>query len=339
MSGKSEHFADVLDNEGERLFSQVVANDQADLEALLDRAARHGTPGLVIDQPGSIAQLALAVAARRGVPVAYVPGLVMRRAADLYPGEAKTDRRDAYVLADTGRTRRRQVHWLDAGSDELLAALRVLNGFDIDLAADATRLASRLRDALTSISPALERALGERLHQGGVRDLLVKYPTLTALRTASQSRIERTIKARSPRIAAKVTAVIAAALAAQDVTVPAETATGRVISELATELDRVCSRRDALAGEIEEAFLAHPFGELLASMPGIGPRTGARILAEIGDGSAFANGSKLAAYAGLAPVTRQSGTSLAAETRSRRGSHRLQHYHPARRTAVLADAA
>ena len=114
----------------------------------------------MIDQPGSIAQLALAVAARRGTPVAYVPGLVMRRAADLYPGEAKTDRRDAYVLADTARTRRKQVHWLDAGSDELLAQLRVLNGFDIDLAADATRLANRLRDALTSISPALERAVG-----------------------------------------------------------------------------------------------------------------------------------------------------------------------------------
>jgi Transposase len=66
---------------------------------------------LVIDQPGSIAQLALAVAARHGVPVAYVPGLVMRRAADLYPGEAKTGRRDACVLADTRRTRRKQVHW------------------------------------------------------------------------------------------------------------------------------------------------------------------------------------------------------------------------------------
>jgi transposase len=59
-------------------------------------------------------------------------------------------------------------------------------------------------------------------------------------------------------------------------------------------------------------------------MPGIGPRTGARILAETGDGSAFASGSKLAAHAGLAPVTRQSGTSLAAETRSRRGNHRLK---------------
>ena len=210
----------------------------------------------MIDQPGSIAQLALAVAARRGTPVAYVPGLVMRRAADLYPGEAKTDRRDAYVLADTGRTRRKQVHWLDASSDELLATLRVLNGFDIDLAADATRLANRLRDALTSVSPALERAVGERLGQAGVRDLLTKYPTLTALRAASQSRIERTIQARSPRIAAKVTTAIAAALAAQDVTVPAEAATGRVIAELAGELDRVCARRDALAAEIEEAFLS-----------------------------------------------------------------------------------
>ena len=63
--GKSEHFADVLDNDGERLFARAVASDQVDLEALLDRAERHGTPGLVIDQPGSIAQLALAVAVPR----------------------------------------------------------------------------------------------------------------------------------------------------------------------------------------------------------------------------------------------------------------------------------
>jgi transposase len=41
-------------------------------------------------------------------------------------------------------------------------------------------------------------------------------------------------------------------------------------------------------------------------MPGIGPRTGARILAEIGDGTDFASGARLASYAGLAPVTRQS---------------------------------
>jgi hypothetical protein len=59
-------------------------------------------------------------------------------------------------------------------------------------------------------------------------------------------------------------------------------------------------------------------------MPGIGPCTGARILAEIGDGPAFRDGGKLAAYAGLAPATRQSGTSLATETRSRRRNHKLK---------------
>ena len=257
------------------------------LEQLLDRASEYGIVGLVIDQPGSIAQLALAVARSRNVPVAYVPGLVMRRAADLYPGEAKTDRRDAFVIADTGRTRRNQVQWLDVGSDELLDRLRILNGFDIDLAADQTRLSNRLRDALTSISPALERALGARLGHAGVRDLLAEYPTLTALRSAGRSRITKTVKNRSPRLASKTAEAVVAAINAQSVTVPAEATIGRVIAELAVELDRVFIRRDALTAEIEEVFMAHPFGELLRSLPGIGPRTGSRILAEIGDGSAL----------------------------------------------------
>jgi len=322
--GKESHFADVLADDGERLFSRAVANDQADIEKLLDRAAGHGTPGLVIDQPGSIAQLVLAVAARRGTPVAYVPGLVMRRAADLYPGEAKADRRGAYIIADTGRTRRKQVHWLGLSSDELLAQLRVLNGYDIGLAVGVTRLSSRLRDALTSIAPGLERALGDRLHQAGVRDLLAKYPALTALRAAGRAKIAKVTGKRSPRLAGKAADAVMAAVAAQDVTVPAEAATGRVIAGLAAGLGRLHARRDALTAEIEEAFLARPFGEILASMPGIGPRAGARILAEIGNGSGFATGSKLAAYAGLAPAGRQSGTSLNAATRSRRGNHRLK---------------
>jgi hypothetical protein len=71
----------------------------------------------VIDQPGSIGSLAVYVARRRGVPVAYVPGLVMRRASELYPGEAKTDRRDRFVLADTARIHAQRLHWLDPHRD------------------------------------------------------------------------------------------------------------------------------------------------------------------------------------------------------------------------------
>ena len=254
--GKAEHFADVLDAAGSPLFSAAVANDEADIEALLDRAASFGAPALVVDQPGSLASLVLAVAARRGVPVAYVPGLVMRRAADLYPGEAKTDRRDAFVLADTGRTRRCQVHWLDARDDELLAQLRVLNGFDADLAADATRLSNRLRDALTSVSPALERALGPRLHHPGVRDLLARHPVPEALAQAGRGRIARIIRKRSPRLANALAAAVGA-LDAQTVVVPVEAVTGRVIAEVIVELDRTLERRKRLVAEIEELFSTH----------------------------------------------------------------------------------
>ena len=214
--GKTEHFADVLDAAGSPLFAVAVANDEADIEALIARAESFGSPALVVDQPGSLARLVLAVAARRGVPVAYVPGLVMRRAADLYPGESKTDRRDAFVLADTGRTRRHQVHWLDAGNDELLEQLRVLNGYDIDLAADGTRLTNRLRDALTGLSPALERVLGPKLHNAGARDLLARYPTPQALATAGRGRIARTIRKRSPRLAKALTEAVTGALGRPD---------------------------------------------------------------------------------------------------------------------------
>lgn len=95
-----------------------------------------------------------------------------------------------------------------------------------------------------------------------------------------------------------------------------------MIAELAGELDRVYARRDTLAGEIEEVFVAHPFGQLLQSLPGSAPRPGS--WPEIGDGSRFEFSDKLASYAGLAPVTRQSGKSTNGESQSRRGNHRLK---------------
>lgn len=321
--GKEFHHAVVLNDVGAVVADRRVTNSEADLVKVLDAAGTHGVAGLVLDQPGSIAQLALALARQRGVPVAYIPGLVMRRAADLYPGDAKTDRRDAYVIADTARTRRHNVHWLNI-DDDLLVQLRILNGLDIDLAADATRHANRLRDALTSISPALERAVGTKIQHAGVRDLLAKYPTPAALRSAGKARIRATVSKRSPRMGVSIAERVWNALSEQTVSVPAEATLGRVVAELAVELGRIRDRRDALEAEIEEVFLAHPLGPVLISLPGIGPRTGARILAEIGDGSGFASGSKLAAYAGLAPVTRQSGTSIRGEHRSRRGNHRLK---------------
>ncbi|MFF8096860.1 IS110 family transposase [Streptomyces sp. NPDC016675] len=53
-------------------------------------------------------------------------------------------------------------------------------------------------------------------------------------------------------------------------------------------------------------------------MPGVGVRAGARILIEVGDGSTFPTAGHLAAYTGLAPATRSSGSSIRGEQPSRR---------------------
>ncbi len=81
---KEDHYAQAITANGEELFSGPVPNDQAAIEELLDRAETHGRAAVVIDMTSSGAQLLLGVTAHRQVPVAYVSGLVMRRAASLY---------------------------------------------------------------------------------------------------------------------------------------------------------------------------------------------------------------------------------------------------------------
>lgn len=319
--GKSDHHATVIAAVGGRLFDRPVRNDEAAIEKLLDDAGLNAA--LVIDQPGSIGTLAVALARRRGIPVAYIPGLVMRRASELYPGEAKTDRKDSFVIADTARIHQARIHWLTEG-DELLQELSVLGGYDDDLAHDRTRTANRLRDMLLQASPAVERVLGPRLDHAAVRALLERYPTPSAMRAAGKRRLLRIVQPRAPRMGERLVDELVAALAAQTVEVPAEATIGRVIRDLAIELTRLAAAREQLARDIEAVFARHPHAPVLLSIPGIGARTGARILTEVGDVTRFPTAGHLAAYAGLAPVTKQSGSSIRGEHRSRRGNHRLK---------------
>ena len=295
---KGDHHGCAVTAAGAEVLARGVRNDEASINQLIDDAVARGAVALVVDTTSSAAALLIEAAARREVPVAYVPGLVMRRAADLYAGAAKTDPKDAAVLADYARRNADRLTWT-APSDELLERLRILNGRDTDLAADATRAANRLRDALA------------------------RWGTPTALRSAGKARLRARIAKRSPRTAERLTTAIWAALAAQSITVTAEAAWGDTISELAADLDRICGRRDQLTADIEEAFLAHPLGKVLSTMCGFGPRTGARTLAEIGDPHRFADAGRLAAYAGLAPVDWQSGRSATAR-KPRGGNHRLK---------------
>ena len=255
---KGKHYVCVVSAGGEELFARPVPNDEGAIRRLINDAAAHGSPALVVDTTASAAVLMLTVAAECEIPVAYVSGLVMRRAADLYAGAAKTDPKDAQVLADYARRNADRLTWTTV-TDELLARLRILNGRDTDLAGDAVRAANRLRDALLAVSPALERAIGDMLvSRPGVRAALTKWPTPTALKAAGKTRVRTLVAKRSARTVQATTDAVWAALSSQTVAVVAEATWGETISDLTADLDRIIGRRQSLAADIEAAFLEHP---------------------------------------------------------------------------------
>ena len=139
---KGKHYACAVSARGEPLFARPVPNDEGAIRRLIDDAAGHGSPALVVDSTSSAAVLALGVAAECQIPVAYVTGLAMCRAAELYAGAAKTDPKDAQVLADYAWRNADRLTWTTI-TDELLARLRILNGRDTDLAAEATPTTTR----------------------------------------------------------------------------------------------------------------------------------------------------------------------------------------------------
>lgn len=97
--GKSSHWACLIDRDGEVLASAPVRNREAELDALF-ASAPAGTL-VVVDQFRNIGSLAVRRARSAGLGVAYLPGLAASRAAGLFAGEAKTDERDAAVIART----------------------------------------------------------------------------------------------------------------------------------------------------------------------------------------------------------------------------------------------
>ena len=73
----------------------------------------------------------------------------------------------------------------------------------------------------------------------------------------------------------------------------------------------------------------------LTSMPGVGVRTAARILLHVGEASQFPTAGHLAAYAGLAAVTRRSGTSIRGEFPARSVNKRLKRAQGKKHNAAL----
>ncbi|MEU0950725.1 IS110 family transposase [Streptomyces canus] len=322
--GKSAHHGHGLTRAGKKVFDKQLPNTEPKLRQVFDKLReKFGTVLVVVDQPASIGALPLTVARDTGCQVAYLPGLSMRRIADLYPGEAKTDARDAAVIADAARTMPRTLRSLQL-TDEITAELTVLVGFDQDLAAEATRTSNRIRGLLTQFHPSLERVLGPRLDHQAVTWLLERYGSPASLRKAGRRRLVEVIRPKAPRMAQRLIDEVFEALDEQTVVVPGTGTLDVVIPSLARSLGAVHDQRRAAEAQITALLENHPLSQVLTSLPGVGVRTAAALLVTVGDCTSFPTAAHLASYAGLAPTTKSSGTSIHGEHAPRGGNRQLK---------------
>ena len=91
-------------------------------------------------------------------------------------------------------------------------------------------------------------------------------------------------------------------------------------------------------GALEARLDGHTAAKVMASMLGIATNNLARLIATIGDGGGFRTADQLAAIAGLAAVTRQSGTSINSQRHDRRGNRRIKNvFFNAALSALILD--
>ena len=278
--GKSELWATALSRDGQKVLDKALPNDEERLRALYKKLADHGNLLVVVDQPATIGALAVAVAQDMGITVGYLPGLSMRRIADLTPGSAKTDAKDAAVIAGAARS---MPHTLRAvtTSDEDAAALSMLTGFDLDLARQVNQSANRIRgQSFTQIHPALEAVVGPWLEHDAVLEVIAAWPTPADLKRAGKARIDARLKKHGCRRHATWAGQIVSALKHQTVVVAGTDAAATVLPHLARQLITLHAQRADIATQVEALVEAHPLYQVLISMPGIGVRTAAVFLAE-----------------------------------------------------------
>ena len=320
--GKGEHHAVALNRAGKVIFDKALPNDENKMRAVLQKLKQHGTVLVIVDQPATIGALPIAVAQAEEVLVGYLPGLAMRRIADLHAGEAKTDARDAAIIAQAARTLPHALRSIQL-ADESVAELSMLCGFDDDILGQMTATSNRIRGLLTQIHPALERVIGPHLDHPAMLDLLQHYPSPAAMKIAGTTRMATRLLKLAPRMGRRLAEEITQALSEQTVVVVGTNAAATVLPRLAEQLAALRRQRTEIAIVVEKLVEDHPLSPVLTSMPGVGVRTAARLLTEVA-GKHFETAGHLASYAGLAPVTRRSGSSIRGEHPSRRGNKMLK---------------
>lgn len=315
------HEVCVLDREGGVCERREVKHTAPALQAFVDAllARSHGDPTTVaigIEVPrGALVELLV----ERGFAVYAINPKQLDRFRDRFtPAGAKDDRRDALVTGDSLRTDPQAFRRVRL-DDPLVIQVREWSRVDEDLGVALTRLTNQLRDLVYRMAPGL-LALCPAADEPWFWALLRQAPTPAEQRQLSLRRLERLLRDhRIRRLEAAhvremlqqpsvytAPGVVEAVAAHIQVVLPhvALTAAQRREAErhLTQLLDRLEAETAPAGNQREHADVA-----IVRSMPGVGTRVAARMLAEASQPLADRGYHVLRACMGIAPVTKQSG--------------------------------
>ncbi len=321
-AGKQQHHCQVVDANGGKVLSKRVANDeQALLQLIADVTDLADAVTWAIDLAHGGGALLIALLVNHGQHVVYVPGRVVHAASAMYRGDGKTDARDAAVIAEQARMRRDLQPIRPP--EENVVKLQTLTAHRADLMEDRTRTVNRLRNKLLSYFPALERAF-DFARATGPRKLLLGFRTPQALRDIGKSKLVSWLKVHHVRNPTRVADAAIAAAESQHTQLVGEDCAAELVKRLTRRILILDEEIAELDRWIEQELRRHHQAEILLSMPGFGPLLAAEFVAATGsDVTTFGSADRLAAFAGLAPVARDSGRITGNLRRPQRYNRRL----------------
>jgi transposase len=317
---EDHHDIALVNRDGQLLARRRISDDAAGLAQLLQLLAEHGDSAenpvpVAIETPRGLLTACLRAAGRQVYPVN--PMAVARYRDRHSVAGRKSDHGDAVVLANVLRTDAHAHRPLPADT-ELAQAIAVLARAQQDAVWARTAAHNKLRSHLREYYPGFLAAFAGA--RGGItrpeaRAILAAAPTPAAAATLTLTQLRALLRKAGRRrgIDPEATRLREALRAPQMHQLPlVEQAMGRQAQALLRQLDAACESASDLEQAAIESFNQHPDAGIITSFPGLGPLTGARVLAETGDDrSRFTDAKGLKAYAGAAPITRASGKTRA----------------------------
>jgi len=309
--GGGAHAVCVIDAKGMVLDRFEVGHDRAGLAALVARLQQHGAPEVIpiaIERPSGLLVDALVEA---GFVVTPIHPNVVKACRPRYRAvAAKSDPGDAFILADILRTDGHRLRPLQPQSDAIKALRGLVRGRD-DLVQARVALANQLSALLASFWPGAAMIFAD-LASPIALAFLERYPTPESAARLGPKRLAGFL-AQHHYCGRRAPAALLERLrsAPQGWAGEAEgEAKGDLVRALARTLQALVAELTKLTSRIEHALAELPDGQIVMSFPRAGRVCAAQILAELGDvRERFPTEHQLAAEAGVAPVTYQSGKS------------------------------